>query len=153
MNLAKTLAFVFALTLITVVAVAQTTSNLTGTVVLAGNPIPGVTVTISSPSLQGTRTTVSDVNGNYNLGNIPPGDYTVNFDMEGMQSVTRNAHVTLSATARADADMKVSAISEAITVTAGAPAVLETTEVQTNLQRSEERRVGKECRSRWSPYH
>src|SRR3712207_9243091 len=24
---------------------------------------------------------------------------------------------------------------------------------QTTLQRSEERRVGKECRSRWSPYH
>ena len=23
----------------------------------------------------------------------------------------------------------------------------------TSLQRSEERRVGKECRSRWSPYH
>ena len=22
-----------------------------------------------------------------------------------------------------------------------------------NLERSEERRVGKECRSRWSPYH
>ena len=25
--------------------------------------------------------------------------------------------------------------------------------VDTNLTRSEERRVGKECRSRWSPYH
>ena len=24
---------------------------------------------------------------------------------------------------------------------------------EANLQRSEERRVGKECRSRWSPYH
>ena len=24
---------------------------------------------------------------------------------------------------------------------------------QDKLQRSEERRVGKECRSRWSPYH
>src|SRR3712207_9210819 len=24
---------------------------------------------------------------------------------------------------------------------------------QSNIQRSEERRVGKECRSRWSPYH
>ena len=23
----------------------------------------------------------------------------------------------------------------------------------TSMQRSEERRVGKECRSRWSPYH
>ena len=25
--------------------------------------------------------------------------------------------------------------------------------VDENVQRSEERRVGKECRSRWSPYH
>ena len=24
---------------------------------------------------------------------------------------------------------------------------------ETSLERSEERRVGKECRSRWSPYH
>jgi len=26
-------------------------------------------------------------------------------------------------------------------------------EIETLLARSEERRVGKECRSRWSPYH
>ena len=26
-------------------------------------------------------------------------------------------------------------------------------EVLESIQRSEERRVGKECRSRWSPYH
>jgi len=26
-------------------------------------------------------------------------------------------------------------------------------EAKTNVHRSEERRVGKECRSRWSPYH
>ena len=26
-------------------------------------------------------------------------------------------------------------------------------DVETDLIRSEERRVGKECRSRWSPYH
>ena len=29
----------------------------------------------------------------------------------------------------------------------------ESKEEMTNLNRSEERRVGKECRSRWSPYH
>ena len=28
-----------------------------------------------------------------------------------------------------------------------------TVNIQQDLQRSEERRVGKECRSRWSPYH
>ena len=26
-------------------------------------------------------------------------------------------------------------------------------EIKNSLERSEERRVGKECRSRWSPYH
>ena len=30
---------------------------------------------------------------------------------------------------------------------------LETILKKNKLQRSEERRVGKECRSRWSPYH
>ena len=29
----------------------------------------------------------------------------------------------------------------------------ETSGVMTAMERSEERRVGKECRSRWSPYH
>src|SRR5256886_7356384 len=31
--------------------------------------------------------------------------------------------------------------------------ILERSELQRRLERSEERRVGKECRSRWSPYH
>src|SRR3990167_8516610 len=33
------------------------------------------------------------------------------------------------------------------------PAVVELSETLFSLLRSEERRVGKECRSRWSPYH
>ena len=135
MNFTKRFAVVLALLmLVSVVASAQTTSNLTGTVSLGGNPLPGATVTISSPALQGVRTTNSDVNGNYNFGALPPGTYTVKFDMESMQSVTKSVQVTLSGTARADADMKLTAMAEAITVTATAPAVLETTEIQTNLQ-------------------
>src|SRR2546426_5668980 len=30
---------------------------------------------------------------------------------------------------------------------------MNTITIQSHLERSEERRVGKECRSRWSPYH
>ena len=30
---------------------------------------------------------------------------------------------------------------------------VDTTKLRLDLCRSEERRVGKECRSRWSPYH
>src|SRR5581483_6118516 len=133
MKLNRFLAVLAAILLVGIPAFAQTTANLTGTVTLGGNPLPGATVTISSPNLQGTRVAVSDANGNYNSGALPPGDYTVKFDMESMQSVTKTVRIGLATTARADADMKLSAVSEAITVTAGAPAVLETTEVQTNL--------------------
>ena len=137
MNFTKRFAVVLALLmLVSVVASAQTTSNLTGTVTLGGNPLPGATITISSPSLQGVRTTNSDVNGNYNFGALPPGTYTIKFDMESMQTVSKTVQVTLSGTARADAEMKLTAMAEAITVTATAPAVLETTEIQTNLQQN-----------------
>ena len=112
---------------------AQTTAALTGTVTSDGNPLPGATVTISSPSLQGTRTTVTGEGGGYTFQGVPPGEYTVRFELEGLQSVTRRTQVTLSQTARADADLRVSAIAEAITVTATAPAALETTEISTSI--------------------
>jgi outer membrane receptor protein involved in Fe transport len=119
--------------LISTSAFAQVSSNLTGRVLMDGNALPGVTVTISSPALQGTRTAVTDVNGNYNFAALPPGDYTVRFEMESMQTVTRTQRVGLGQTGRVDAEMRLTAVAEAITVTASAPAVLETTEVQTNI--------------------
>jgi len=133
MKLNRFLAVLAAVLLVGIPAFAQTTANLTGTVTLGGNPLPGATVTISSPNLLGTRVAVSDQNGNYNFGALPPGDYTVKFDMESMQSVTKTVRLGVATTGRSDADMKLSAVSEAITVTAGAPAVLETTELQTNI--------------------
>src|SRR2546425_10311077 len=47
------------------------------------------------------------------------------------------------------------AVLDAVTVTAGEVATLPAASRATavRLCRSEERRVGKECRSRWSPYH
>lgn len=113
---------------------AQTTASLTGRVTMDGNALPGVTVTISSPNLQGTRTTYTDVNGNYNFGALPPGEYTVRFEMESMQSVTKSTRIGVAQTGRVDAEMRLTTVAEAITVTATAPAVLETTEVQTNVQ-------------------
>jgi outer membrane receptor protein involved in Fe transport len=134
MSSKKLSAFIAIVLLFAVSAFAQTTANLTGTVTQAGSPLPGVTVTISSPALQGVRTAYTDVNGNYNFRSIPPGEYTVRFEMEGMQTVSKSARVGLAQTGRADTELALSSIAESITVTASAPAVLETTEVQTNVQ-------------------
>jgi outer membrane receptor protein involved in Fe transport len=111
------------------------TGSLTGTVTSDGAPLPGSTVTVASPNLQGSRTTVSDANGNYNFVGLPPGDYTVSSELAGLQTVTRTTHVSLSGTTRVDAELNVASVTESITVTAAAPAVLETTEVQANYQK------------------
>ena len=40
-------------------------------------------MTVSSPSLQGTRTTVTDINGNYVVRGLPPGEYSVTTELSG----------------------------------------------------------------------
>lgn len=121
--------------LLTTSVFAQTTTGiLTGTVTTEGAPLPGATVTITSPSLQGTRTTVTSETGSYVFPALPPGDYRVTFELSGMATVTRQVRVALASTARADANLAVSSVSEAITVTAAAANVLETGTVAANFQ-------------------
>ena len=48
-----------------------------------GLALPGAVVTVVSPSLQGDRAAVADVNGVLHDSRLPPGDYTVRFAMPG----------------------------------------------------------------------
>lgn len=109
-----------------------TTGSLTGTVTHGGAALPGVTVTISSPALQGLRTSVSNEAGAYNFAALPPGQYNIQIEMAGMQTASRSIRVNLGQTSRVDADLRLSTVAEAITVTASTPAVVESTEVQSN---------------------
>lgn len=111
-----------------------TTGNIVGTVTTDGKPLPGVTVTVASPSLQGTRTAVSGEAGGYNFPNLPPGEYTATFDLAGMQALRKHVTVNVSTTSHADVEMKVSTVSEAITVTAAASPAAESTQVTTNFK-------------------
>jgi len=123
--------------LVAVAAYAQTGatfSTLMGTVTTEGKSLPGVTVTISSPALQGTRTTVTGDGGGYTFAALPPGVYTVNMALEGMQPVTKKVTLSLNQPSRVDGEMRVGAVTEAITVTASAPAVLETTQLGSNYK-------------------
>ncbi|MGA7614811.1 MAG: TonB-dependent receptor [Thermoanaerobaculia bacterium] len=132
-QLQRTLGLSLLLLLAGITAFGQTTATLSGTVTTDGGPLPGATITISSPALQGTRTTVSGINGGYVFPALPPGDYAVTIALEGMQTVTKKVHLSLSTTATADADLKLSAVTEAITVTASSPAVLDTPQVSANV--------------------
>lgn len=126
--------FVLSLVICPLALFAQgTTTSVSGTVTSGGVPLPGATVTIASPALQGTRTAVSAEGGGYRFAALPPGLYTITFELSGMQPVVKRVTLSLAQASRVDADLVVSAVSEAITITAAAPAVLETTEVTTNF--------------------
>ena len=110
---------------------AQTSASLTGIVSAAGEAIPGATVTIVSPELQGSRVTTTGDGGAYNFPALPPGEYTITITFGGMGKRVVNATLRLSQVTRADVTMN--AFAEAITVTGSAPSVLDTPQVSTNM--------------------
>ncbi len=118
-----------------------TSGQLTGVVKQAGAILPGVTVTVSSPQLQGTRDTTTNENGAYNFPALPPGDYTVTFALEGMQTQSRKTNIGLATTSRVDTNLRMTGVAEAITVTASAPTVLETTQIESNVKQQEVNRL------------
>ena len=94
-----------------------------------GLALPGVTVTVASPALQGTRTVVTSVNGDYIIPFLPPGLYTITWELAGFQTATRaNLQVVIAETQKVDAQLAVAGLSETVQVTGTAP-----TEVAPNL--------------------
>jgi hypothetical protein len=111
-------------------------STLSGKVTAGGGGIPGVTVTVKSPNLQGTRTTVTSAAGDYIFPRLPPGDYTVTFELPGMQTATREVTLTAARDDRLEVALAPARIAESVTVTAetAMAAAVETTQVSTNFK-------------------
>ncbi|HEU5163145.1 MAG TPA: TonB-dependent receptor, partial [Thermoanaerobaculia bacterium] len=116
-------------------AMAQmTTGSVVGTVTSEGAPLPGVTVTATSPSLQGSRTAVSGEGGGFFLPNLAPGSYKLTFELAGMERVEKRVTVSVSQTSRADTAMRLSAVAEQITVTAAVPIAAAAQEIAANFE-------------------
>lgn len=68
-------------------ASAQTAGTITGRVVDGqGAVVPGVTITVAGPTLQGTRTTVSQADGRFTVLGLPPGTYEVVAELQGFNT-------------------------------------------------------------------
>src|SRR5437773_10123747 len=79
--------------------------RLTGTVSDAqGAVLPGVTVTATSPSQIGVRTTVTEADGKYLFPGMPSGTYKLAFELQGFRKLERdNVAVVLGQTISFDA--------------------------------------------------
>ena len=90
-----------------------------------GNPLPGVNVTLSSGSLMGVRTFVTDATGEYRFPALPPGEYKVKAELQGFGTVVREK-IRVNTTATSDAghpDERRDGVSEEVTVMAQSPTV------------------------------
>ncbi|HVT02533.1 MAG TPA: von Willebrand factor type A domain-containing protein [Thermoanaerobaculia bacterium] len=94
--------------------------RIAGTVTTEGNALPGATVSLLSSGTP--HTAVTDVNGRFIFPSVPAGEYTVRYELSGLSPRTQRLTLRAGDAAVADADLKLSSVSEAITVTAAAPA-------------------------------
>ncbi len=127
-----------ALVLVSLVAATQVvaqglpTGTLNGRVSeMEGLPLPGVTVTAKSPALQGTRTAVTNVNGDFVIPNLPPGDYVVTFVMSGFQNVTRNVKVSSGQQVPLNTKLSISAVAAEAMVVAQSETVSQSSQAAT----------------------
>ena len=99
----------------------QQYGSIAGTVVdNQKQPLPGVTVTLSGPAMQGTRVAVTDAQGRFRFVPVPPGkDYTLKFELSGFNTLEQTGIiVNLGKETPILAEMSLSQFAEAITVTA-----------------------------------
>src|SRR5262245_32201965 len=74
--------------------------------------LPGVTVTLSGPAMMGTRVVTTNDEGAYRLAAVPPGIYTVLFELDGFAPLKRTEiRVDLGFTVTLNVQMALGAVS------------------------------------------
>jgi outer membrane receptor for ferrienterochelin and colicin len=133
---ATALAALTAVAFMTTSAFAQTpTGSISGRVTDSGGlAVPGATITIQSPNLQGTRTAVTSGNGDYLLPALPPGPYTVTVELSGFATTKQTRDVGAGQPVTVDVTLRPASLSEVVTVTARTDAFTNTVQASTNIQ-------------------
>jgi hypothetical protein len=117
-------------------SVTATTGSINGKVTDGtGAVLPGVTVTVSSRSMQGVRTAVTGDDGTYRFPAVPPGEYKITYELSGFSTVVREGiRVTLGFTAAVNAELGVATLQETVTVSGESPVVdVSSTATSTNF--------------------
>jgi outer membrane receptor for ferrienterochelin and colicin len=100
----------------------------------SGAALPGVTITATSPNLQGDRNVVSSGFGDYSIPLLPPGDYAVVFELSGFQTVTRMTAVAATQSVSLDITLSVGGLAEQVTVVGQAAPFVETATIATSIR-------------------
>jgi len=88
------------------------------------SPLPGATVTLTSPNLMGARSSVTDANGDFRFPALPPGTYSLKAELSGFGTqIQEKVRLTTTTTLSIDIVLKPATVSEEVTVIAQSPTV------------------------------
>ncbi len=89
-----------------------------------GAVIPGVGITLTSTAVMGLRENTTDERGGYRFSALPPGAYSLKFELPGFRTLIRERiQLTAGFTATINAQLEVATVADAITVTGQSPVV------------------------------
>jgi hypothetical protein len=103
----------------------ETTGTIQGTIKDAsGALLPGAKVTVTTPTLVGLKTVITDSKGYYHIENLPPGDYVITVQAKGFSTLKREG-LTLQVghTPTLDLVVAVGAADTVVDVTSQTPAI------------------------------
>ena len=103
--------------------------------------LPGVTVTATSPVLQGARTAVTSAAGDYILPFLPAGEYTVTFELEGFATLKQTISVRMADRQPLNARLELAKLATVVEVTAEASNTATTPTIATTLKASTTDRI------------
>ena len=111
------------------------TGSISGRVTSSdGESLPGVTVVVTSANLQAGRTAVTAGSGAYLVTLLPPGTYSVSFELPSFQTVRRTLAVAGTQNAIVDTVMALASLNEAVDVVGQAAPFGHTAQVATNFK-------------------
>src|SRR5262245_53392543 len=114
------------------------TGTIRGLVKDAQNlPVPGVTVTATSPALQGARTAVTDAAGAFAIQALPAGEYEVRFELSGFGTVAQKTRVEVGGAIEQNVTLRAAGVTETVQVVAETPAPIATPTVGINIRKEE----------------
>jgi outer membrane receptor protein involved in Fe transport len=108
-------------------------SKLSGRVTSGNGPLPGVKVTVSSPNLQGTKSATTSNNGDYLFPSLPPGEYTVTFERDGMATEKQELQLAAAQASTLDTEMAAAAVTEEIVVTGSLESISQSVQAATTF--------------------
>jgi hypothetical protein len=111
---------------------ASSTGTIQGRVADAqGAVLPGVTITATSPSMPGVQTAVTSETGNYRFPAVPPGTYSLSYDLSGFNPLKREGvEIRLGFTATVNVELALATLQETVTVSGASP-IIDTTATRT----------------------